>query len=47
MTFRHDTLDVQFNYPKMSKPIIDQIDELLAAYFEFSDDELGTPTLTH
>jgi hypothetical protein len=34
------TLRIQCFYPKLSKPIIDSIDEVLAGHYGFSDDEL-------
>lgn len=40
MRFSHDTLTVQCIYPKLSKPVIDAIDEVLAKHYGFSDEEL-------
>jgi len=40
MSFRHDSLTVQCIYPKLSKPIIDQIDQVLANHYGFTDEEL-------
>jgi hypothetical protein len=40
MRFKHDTLTVQCIYPKSSKPIIDEIDRVLAAHYGFTDEEL-------
>jgi hypothetical protein len=40
MTYRHDTLTVQCIVPKFSKPIIDEIDQVLAAHYGFTDEEL-------
>jgi hypothetical protein len=40
MTFQHDTLTVQCILPKTSKPIIDQIDTLLAHHYGFTPEEL-------
>lgn len=40
MTFSHDTLKVQCIMPKLSKPIIDQIDCLLAQHYGFTQEEL-------
>jgi len=40
MHFRHDTLTVQCIYPKASKPIIDEIDHLLARHYGFTEEEL-------
>jgi hypothetical protein len=40
MRFQHDTLTVQCIYPKMSKPIIDEIDAVLAEHYGFTDEEL-------
>ena len=39
MQFKHDTLTVQCTVPKLSKPIIDQIDRVLASYYDFTDEE--------
>lgn len=40
MRFQHDTLTVQCLYPKASKPIIDEIDRVLAKHYGFTDEEL-------
>jgi len=40
MRFSHDTLRVQCIIPKHSKPIIDEIDRLLARHYGFTDAEL-------
>ena len=40
MRFQHDTLTVQCIYPKLSKALIDKIDELLSRHFGFSGEEL-------
>ena len=40
MRFSHDTLTVQNIIPKHSKPIIDQIDGVLAEHYGFNDEEL-------
>ncbi len=40
MRFQHDTLTVECIYPKHSKPIIDEIDRLLAKHYGFTDEEL-------
>ena len=40
MKYKHDTLTVQCIIPKFSKPIIDQIDTLLAKHYGFTDEEL-------
>ncbi|MDD5169179.1 MAG: Eco57I restriction-modification methylase domain-containing protein, partial [Syntrophales bacterium] len=40
MSFQHDTLTVQCIYPKLSKPIIDEIDKLLAEHYGFTHEEL-------
>ena len=40
MRFRHDTLTVQCIYPKVSKPIIDEIDTVLAQHYGFTAEEL-------
>ena len=40
MRFRHDTLTVQCIFPKLSKPIIDEIDRVLARHYGFTDAEL-------
>lgn len=40
MSFAHDTLTVQCIYPKASKHIIDEIDEVLAQYYGFTNEEL-------
>jgi hypothetical protein len=40
MRFSHDTLTVQCIYPKASKPIIDEIDTILAKHYGFTPEEL-------
>ena len=40
MRFKHDVLRVQCIIPKHSKPIIDEIDCVLAKHYGFSDEEL-------
>ncbi|MBS1942991.1 MAG: Eco57I restriction-modification methylase domain-containing protein [Bacteroidetes bacterium] len=40
MKFGHDTLTVQCILPKSSKPILDEIDALLAAHYGLSEEEL-------
>ena len=40
MRFSHDTLTIQCIIPKLSKPIIDEIDELLAKHYGFTEEEL-------
>jgi hypothetical protein len=40
MRFTHDTLTVQCIYPKISKPIIDEIDTVLAGHYRFTAEEL-------
>jgi len=40
MRFAHDTLTVQSIIPKRSKPIIDEIDRVLARHYGFTDEEL-------
>jgi hypothetical protein len=40
MRFSHDTLTIQFLYPRESKPIIDEIDRVLSQHFGFTDEEL-------
>jgi len=40
MRFAHDTLTVQWIIPKLSKPIIDEIDRVLARHYGFTDEEL-------
>jgi hypothetical protein len=40
MTYAHDTLTVQCIVPKFSKPIIDEIDSVLASYYGFNEEEL-------
>jgi hypothetical protein len=39
MRFRHDTLTVQCIFPKLSKPIIDEIDCVLAQHYGFTNGE--------
>ena len=40
MRFQHDTLTVQCIYPKASKPILDEIDRVLAKHYGFTNEEL-------
>lgn len=40
MRFKHDTLSVQCIYPKVSKPILDEIDTVLAGHYGFTVEEL-------
>jgi hypothetical protein len=40
MRYTHDTLTVQCIIPKLSKPLIDQIDALLAKHYGFTNEEL-------
>jgi len=40
MRFKHDTLTVQCIYPKASKPILDEIDTVLAGHYRFTAEEL-------
>lgn len=40
MSFKHDTLTVQCIYPKYSKPIINEIDCVLAKHYGFTAEEL-------
>lgn len=40
MRFKHDTLTVQCILPRHSKPILDEIDAVLAEHFGFTPDEL-------
>lgn len=40
MRFQHDTLTIQCIIPKHSKPIIDEIDALLAQHYGFTAEEL-------
>ncbi|PSB40889.1 hypothetical protein [Chamaesiphon polymorphus] len=40
MRFKHDTLLIQCIFPVKSKPIIDEIDRLLAQHYGFTDEEL-------
>ncbi len=40
MRFKHDRLRVQCIIPKFSKPIIDEIDAVLARHYGFSPEEL-------
>jgi len=40
MRYKHDTLTVQCIIPKNSKPIIDEIDNVLAKHYGFTDEEL-------
>jgi hypothetical protein len=40
MRFQHDTLIVQCIYPKVSKPILDEIDQVLARHYGFTEEEL-------
>jgi len=40
MRLQHDTLIVQCIYPKLSKPIIDEIDQVLARHYGITEEEL-------
>ena len=40
MRFGHDTLRIQCIIPKFSKPIIDEIDRVLAQHYGFTAEEL-------
>jgi len=40
MRFQHDTLTVQCIYPKVNKPIIDEIDQVLARHYGITEEEL-------
>jgi hypothetical protein len=40
MKYSHDTLSIQCIIPKHSKPIIDQIDTVLAQHYGFTEEEL-------
>ena len=40
MRYKHDTLTVQCIFPKYSKPIIDEIDRVLAKHYGFTGQEL-------
>lgn len=40
MKYSHDTLRIQCIFPKLSKPIIDEIDRELAKYYGFTNEEL-------
>jgi hypothetical protein len=40
MRFAHDTLNLQCIVPKYSKPILDEIDRVLAEHYGFTDEEL-------
>ena len=40
MKFAHDTLTIQCIIPKKSKPIIDEIDKVLAKHYGFTEEEL-------
>ena len=40
MRFTHDVLTVQCIYPKASKPILDEIDAVLAGHYGFTEEEL-------
>ena len=40
MKFAHDTLTIQCIIPKKSKPIIDEIDRVLAKHYGFTEEEL-------
>ena len=40
MRLSSDTLTVQWIDPKASKPILDEIDRVLAAHYGFTDEEL-------
>ena len=40
MKYKHDTLTIQCIVPKYAKPIIDQIDTVLAQHYSFTEEEL-------
>ncbi len=40
MRFKHDTLTVQCIIPKLCKPVIDDIDRVLARHYGFTAEEL-------
>ena len=40
MKFKHDSLTVQCIIPKLSKSLIDRIDQALASHYGFSEEEL-------
>ena len=40
MRFKHDTLSIQCIFPVKSKPIIDEIDRILAQHYGFTEEEL-------
>ena len=40
MAFKHDSLTIQCILPKKSKPIIDEIDAVLAEHYGFTAEEL-------
>jgi hypothetical protein len=40
MRFAHDTLTLQCIFPRLSKPIIEEIDAALARHYGFTDEEL-------
>jgi hypothetical protein len=40
MRFQHDTLTVQCIFQKLSKFVIDKIDQCLARYYGLTDEEL-------
>ncbi|MCC6936695.1 MAG: hypothetical protein IT226_00600 [Flavobacteriales bacterium] len=40
MRYKHDTLTVQCIFPKYAKPLLDEIDALLAAHYGLSAEEL-------
>ncbi|NCC60778.1 MAG: SAM-dependent methyltransferase [Verrucomicrobiae bacterium] len=40
MKYKHDTLTVQCIVPKFAKPIIDEIDKVLAKHYGFTEEEL-------
>jgi hypothetical protein len=45
MRFKHDTLMVQCIYPKVSKPILDEIDTVMAGHYGVTVAELDFPPL--
>lgn len=40
MKFKHDNLTVQCILPKGSKPVLDEIDTVLAEHYAFTEEEL-------
>ena len=40
LSFAHDDLTVQCIFPKLSKSVIDEIDQVLAKHYGFTDEEL-------